>query len=328
MSFWTDKIVLVTGGAGFIGSHVVELLIEKGARVRVTDNLENGTLRNLHKVSDRIEFVNADLRNVNECERVSRETKVVMHLAAKVGGITYNMKHPGTMFRDNILINTNVLEMARVNNVERFLMVSSACVYQRFCKVPTPETEGFVGVPEDTNMGYGWAKRMGEVQAEAYAKEFGMKIAIVRPYNTYGPKDHFEPERSHVIPALIKRIYDGENPLTVWGDGEQTRAFLYVTDLARGMVEATEKYPCADALNLGTDEEIKMKDLVEMIISLSGENPTVHFDTTKPSGQPRRNCDTSKAKEKIGFEAQVRLKDGLRKQIEWYRTEALTQKTL
>ena len=318
MNFWKNKKVLVTGGAGFVGSHVVELLVEGGARVKVIDNLVNGVFTNLAQVEDEVEFVNGDLRNFDVCKDASRDMDIVLNIAAKVGGIAFNQKHPGTMFRDNIVINTNMLEAARLSNIERFLVVSSACVYPRFCKIPTPETEGFEGVPEPTNDGYGWAKRMAEFQASAYAREFGMKIAIARPYNAYGPRDHFDPEKSHVIPALIKRVFDGENPLTVWGDGEQSRAFLYVTDLAHGLLEVTEKYAETDPINLGTDEEIKIKDLVRLILDLSCKDIEFFFDTSKPSGQPRRNCDNTKAKAKIGFEAKVTLKEGLKKTIEWY----------
>ena len=318
VNFWENKKVLVTGGTGFVGSHVVELLAEKGARTVVIDNLENGTLENLTHVRDEVEYIKGDLHNCDVCKNASRGMDVVLNVAAKVGGIDFNQKHPGTMFRDNVLINTNMLEAARLNDVERFLVVSSACVYPQYCKIPTPETEGFEGLPEPTNDGYGWSKRMAEFQAGAYAREFGMKIAIARPYNTYGPRDHYEPEKSHVIPALIKRIFDGEDPLTVWGDGEQSRAFLYVTDFARGLLEITEKYAEADPLNLGTDEEIKIKDLVSLIINLSGINIEVNFDSAKPSGQPRRNCDNTKAMAKTGFRAKVKLEEGLKKTIEWY----------
>lgn len=319
MNFWKDKKVLVTGGAGFIGSHLVERLVAEGAKVRVVDNLENSSLENLAKVKDRIEFIQKDFCLLKDCLEASRNQEIVLNLAAKVGGIEFNQKHPGTMFRGNILISTHMLEAARLNNVKKFLVVSSACVYPRYCTIPTPEEEGFKDVPESTNEGYGWAKRMTEVQARAYSQEFGMKIAIVRPYNTYGPRDHFDPEKSHVIPALIKRVFDGEDPLTVWGDGEQSRAFLYVEDLVEGMLKTIEVYPACDPVNLGTVEEIKIKDLVKMIIKLSGKNPRVHFDTSKPSGQPRRNCDNRKAKEKIGFEAKISLREGLEKTIAWYR---------
>ena len=317
-SFWNNKHVLVTGGAGFVGSHVVELLLKDGAKVRVVDNLSNGTLENLSKVKNEIKFINGNIESMDDCKKSTKGMDVVLNLAAKVGGIKFNVEHPGTMFRDNVITNTNVLEAARLSNVERFLVISSACVYPRFCKIPTPESEGFVGTPEPTNFGYGWAKRIAEIQAEAYHREFKMKIAIARPYNTYGPRDHFDTEKAHVIPALIKRIFDGENPLTVWGSGEESRAFIYVRDLARGMLDLIEKYPEPDPVNIGTDEETKIKELVKLLLELSGKSPQVSFDTSKPGGQPRRNCDTTKSKEKIGFIAKTKLEDGLRNVIEWY----------
>jgi GDP-L-fucose synthase len=323
MNFWKDKKVLVTGGAGFIGSHVVERLVEKGADISIVviDNLQSGELRNLEKVRDKIKFIKTDLKNMKECVKLCKGKEIVMNLAARVGGIEYNRLHHGTMFRDNMLINLNVLEAARLVNVERYLIVSSACVYPRNCIIPTPEEEGFKDNPEPTNEGYGWAKRMAEFMGQAYHREFGMKIAVARPYNCYGPRDHFAPEISHVIPALIKRVFDGEDPLIVWGDGEQSRSFLYVEDLARGLIEVTEKYAVCDPVNIGTDEEIKIKDLVKLIIELSGKNPKVYFDTSKPVGQPRRNCDNKKARKKVGFEAKVSLEEGLKRTIEWYRNQ-------
>ncbi|MCK5643588.1 MAG: NAD-dependent epimerase/dehydratase family protein [Gammaproteobacteria bacterium] len=318
MDFWTGKNVLVTGGAGFVGSHVAEILVENKANVTILDNLSNGSVDNLERIQDSIEFIDADMKILDNCLAASKNKDVVMNLAAKVGGIEYNKNHPGTMFRDNIIMNTNMLEAARQNDVERFQVISSACVYPRLCTIPTPESEGFLDVPEPTNDGYGWAKRMAEVQANTYTREYGMKISVIRPYNAYGPRDHFDPDKSHVIPALIKRIFDGEDPLTVWGDGEQTRSFLYVTDFAKGLIEAIEKYPVADPINLGTDEEIKIKYLVELIVELSGKSPKIVFDTTKPSGQPRRNCDTTKYKDKIGFVPEVNLHEGLKNTIEWY----------
>jgi len=319
MDFWKNKNVLVTGGAGFVGSHLVEMLVERDAKVRVADNLENATLENLSPVKDKVEAVNIDLKELDSCIKAVRDMDVVMNLAAKVAGIEYNRDHPGEMFYNNIKLSVNMLEAARLGKIEKFLIVSSACVYPRYCKIPTPESEGFVHIPELTNEGYGWAKRMAEFQGMAYAKEFGMKIAIVRPYNAYGPRDHFDPGKSHVIPSLIKRIFDGDNPMVVWGDGEQSRAFLYVEDFARGLMDATEKYAVADPVNIGTDEEIKIKDLVKMLVKLSGKNPKVFFDTAKPSGQPRRNCDNTKARENFGFAAMVSLTEGLNNTIEWYR---------
>ncbi|MDD5038458.1 MAG: NAD-dependent epimerase/dehydratase family protein [Dehalococcoidales bacterium] len=318
MSFWKSKKVLVTGGAGFIGSHLVEALIKADAIVRVADNMENGSVDNLETCSGSVELIQKDLTSARNCMEVLKGVEVVFNLAAKVGGIEYNIKHPSTMFTQNILLNTLMLDAACRRGVERYLCVSSACVYPRHCTIPTPESEGFKDEPEPTNRAYGWAKRMAEIQAQTFASEFGMRIAIVRPYNTYGPRDHFEPEKSHVIPAIIRRIFDKEDPLVVWGDGEQTRAFVYVTDLVRGMLLAIEKYPEADPLNIGTEEEIKIKDLVKLIVKFSGKSPSIFFDSTKPSGQLRRNADITKAKNLIGYRLEVSLEDGLEKTLGWY----------
>jgi GDP-L-fucose synthase len=321
MSFWQNKRVLVTGGAGFIGSYVVGMLLDSGAKVKVADSLEKKSALNLNSLIKNIEYIKTDLRLLPDCENACKDSAIVLNLAAKVSGINFNKQHPGSIFRDNILISTNMLEAARRSNTERFLVASSACVYSPSCKAPTPETEGFLDLPDPANDGYGWAKRMAEFQADAYRKEFGMKIAIVRPYNVYGARDCFEPERSHVIPSLIKRIFDNENPLNVWGDGQQSRSFLYVSDLARGILETAEKYAVCDPLNLGSEEEIKICDLVKLIVKISGKNPDIIFDTSKPGGQLRRKCDVTKAREKIGFQAMISLEEGIKKTINWYLKE-------
>jgi GDP-L-fucose synthase len=321
VSYWDHKKVLVTGGGGFIGSHVVERLLKVGKSVRVTvaDRPSPIKKRNLAAVWKDIRFVKAELADPKAVLRLCRGQDVVLNLAASVGGVGYNSVHPGSLFRDNIAIGVNVLEAARLAEVERFLVVSSACVYPRDCAIPTPETEGFREVPEKTNEGYGWAKRMAEYLGRAYAEEYGMEIAIARPYNAYGPRDHFDPERSHVIAALVKRVCDGESPIKVWGDGSVTRSFLYVEDFARGLLEVAEKYPNADPLNIGADDEISVRELAEMIVRLSGSRAKLVFDLLKPSGQPRRHCDTAKAHKEIGFTARVALPEGLAKTIEWYR---------
>lgn len=320
MGFWDKKKVLVTGGAGFIGSHVVEELYRRGKGVKVTvaDDLRNGSRANLAKVKD-VKLLDADLLDFEACKKACKGQDIVLNLVAKVGGVGYNARHPGTMFRDNISLQNNMLEAARLAKVERFLVVSSACVYPKLCTIPTPETEGFKDWPEDTNDGYGWAKRMFEFQAMAYHREFGMRFAIARPYNCYGPRDHFDPEVSHVIPALIRRVLDGEDPVRVWGDGTQTRAFLYVEDLARGLLEVTERYAECDPVNLGTTEEVSIRQLVGMVLEACGSTAKAEFDPSKPSGQPRRNCDNTKALNKVGYKTQVSLKEGLRRTVDWYR---------
>lgn len=318
-SFWKDKKVLVTGGAGFIGSHVVEKLVERQAKVTVLDNLQNGELGNLYLVKDKIKFIKGDCIDLETAEKACKGQEVVMNLAARVGGIEYNITHQATMLRDNLMIGSVMIEAARKSKTERFLVVSSACVYPRNCSIPTPESEGFLLEPEPTNGGYGWAKRMSEKLGMYYAEEFGMKVGIVRPYNSYGPKDHFEQDVSHVIPALIKRVVDGEDPVKVWGTGNQTRAFLYVEDLAEGMILAIEKYPIPDPINLGTDEEISIKDLIKKIADINGKKTRIEFDKSKPDGSPRRNSDNKKSKEKINFIPKISLEEGLINTIEWYK---------
>lgn len=318
-NFWNKKKVLVTGGAGFIGSHVVEKLVERQADVTVMDNLQNGNLDNLKNIKGKYKFIKGDCTNLKDALTACKNQDVVMNLAARVGGIEYNRAHQGTMFRDNMLIGSIMLEAAKISQVERFLVVSSACVYPREASVPTPEEEGFIGEPEPTNGGYGWAKRMSEKLGQYYVEEYGMKVGIVRPYNCYGPRDHFDPQTSHVIPAIIKRIFDGEDPLDVWGDGKQTRAFLYVEDLAEYMILAIERYPVPDAINLGTNEEISIKDLVNKILMLTGKKYKIKFDISKPNGSPRRNSDNKKADKKIRYTPKVSLDEGLLKTIEWYK---------
>jgi GDP-L-fucose synthase len=315
--FWTGKKVLVAGGTGFIGSSVCGQLLKRGARVTATHLSDN-----LSKVSDiqkEIELTQVDLTSFETAKKAAKDKDIVLNLASRVAGIQFNINHPATMFLDNIQIAKNLMQASLEGGVERFLVVSSACVYPRHCSIPTPETEGFLEDPEPTNLGYGWAKRVAELMGRFYEKEYGMKVGIARPYNAYGPKDDFDPETSHVIPGIIRRVFEGENPLTVWGSGTQTRSFLYVEDFARGLIEVIEKYPEADPINIGTEEEISIGDLAKMIVRISGKSINIEFDKSKPDGQPRRNCDTVKAKKLIGFKAEFGLEEGLEKTIDWYR---------
>lgn len=317
--FWINKRVLVTGGTGFIGSHVVEKLVVLGAKVTVLDNLSNGKIKNIEYLRERVKFVKGDCANPRDAFAACKNQEVILNLAARVGGIEYNRTHQGTMLHDNIIIASMMIEAARKAKVDRFLVISSACVYPHNALVPTPESEGFRGEPESTNGGYGWAKRMAETLGKYYAEEFGMHVGIVRPYNAYGPRDHFDSATSHVIPALIKRVIDGEDPVVVWGSGTQTRAFLYVEDLADGMIQAIEKYPQPDPINLGTDEEVSIAELVSMIIKISGVKASIRFDSSKPDGSPRRNSDNTRAKKNVGFTAKTSLHEGLTKTIKWYK---------
>ncbi len=317
--FWKNKKVLVTAGCGFIGSYLVAELVKKGVTVSVMDNLSNGSLTNLGTLTE-IELLQGDCRDREMAKRACQGKDVVMNLAARVAGIEYNRQHRGTMLAENLLIETIMTDAARQSGVSYFLVVSSAVVYPIDCSIPTPETEGFKGEPDKPNGGYGWAKRMSEMLGKYYQEEFGMKVAIVRPYNCYGPRDHFFPTPTHVVPSLVRRVIDGEDPVVVWGSGNQTRAFLYVEDLVRGMMLAVEKYAVADPVNLGTDEEVTIRELMKKIIRISGKNPKVIYDTTKADGSPRRNSDNTKAREKLGFVAKTPLDVGLQKTIAWYKS--------
>lgn len=316
-NYWKNKRVLVTGGAGFLGSHVVDLLVDAGAEVSITSN--SGNLLHLEKHKNSLKIFKGDLNYPRFAQEATAHVDSIIHLASKVAGIQYNVGHPVEMFNETVQMAKNVLEASHSNKVERIFLASSACVYPRLCTIPTPESEGFNGDPEPTNVGYGWAKRVIELMGRFYQDEYKMNIAIARPYNLYGPRDNFDPAVSHVIPGLIKRVIEGENPLMVWGSGTQTRSFLYVEDCARGILDLTENYTNADPVNLGHEHEISIAELTKLIIRLAGAKTTIEFDTSKPDGQPRRCCDTTKAKNVINFSARTDLETGLSNTIKWYR---------
>jgi GDP-L-fucose synthase len=321
MSFWNGRRVLVTGSAGFIGSHVVEYLVEDGARVAVADNLERGRLSNLAAVRDEIRFLRLDLRDPEQCREACRGQEVVLNLAAKVTGIEYNRAHQREMFEQNMLLQQHPLRAAAECGVGRFLQTSTACIYPHDAMIPTPESEGTRGEPEPTNGGYGWAKRMGERLAEYYARETEMEICIVRPFNAYGPRDYYDTKTSHVIPALIKKVLDKDDPVEVWGSGNQSRVFVHAKDFAKGILLVAEKYPEADPVNIGHDEQITIRALLEKIQAMTGIVNDVFYNTEKPEGYPQRAADTTKLRAVTGgFVPTIPLEEGLREMIDWYQS--------
>lgn len=300
-----------------MGSHLCEALLENGAKVSSTLSLRKEGKNFLAENSD-IEFYPLDLRESGALDSLIKEFDFVFHLAAVIGGIEFNIRHPARIFRDNMQMNLSILESCRKNPPEKILLLSSACVYPRYCSLPTPEEEGFKDRPEPTNEGYGWSKRMLEYAGQAYAEEFNLNLCVARPYNAYGPRDNFNPNESHVIPSLISRIYQGEEPLEVWGDGKQSRSFIHVTDVVKGLLLLMEKKNDPAPVNLGSCEEIQIRDLVQMILKISGKKNSIRYNPEKPTGQPRRLCDTQRAQQELGFQAQTPLREGLQKTIQWY----------
>jgi GDP-L-fucose synthase len=305
MSYWAGKKVLVTGGAGFLGSYVVSILRQEGASIAVPRS------------------ANCDLRKLENCRKAVSGQDVVIHLAGKVGGIGLNREKPGELFYDNIIMGVQLMEEACLAGVKKFVALGTICCYPKFTPVPFKEENLWDGYPEETNAPYGLAKKMLLVQSQAYRQQYGFDSIFLMPVNLYGPGDNFDPQSSHVIPALIKKVFDateqGEDHIVVWGTGQATREFLYVEDAARGIILAAERYDKSEPVNLGAGFEISIKDLAELIVELSGFEGKIVWDTSKPDGQPRRSLDTSRAREEFGFEAQVPFEEGLRKTIEWYR---------
>jgi GDP-L-fucose synthase len=318
-NFWRGKRVVVTGGAGFIGSHVVERLLPVTGQL-VVPTRQSVTPAFLAHVAGDVDFVRGDLRDADVAQQAMHGADVVLMLAAVVGGIEYNMAHQGSVFRDNMTVFLQSLEACRTQQVGRILVTSSACVYPRFCAIPTPESEAFVGRPEPTNEGYGWVKRMEEFLAEAYTNEFGMSIAVARPYNAYGPRDNFDASSSHVIPALIRRaLLEPGEELVVWGSGQQSRSFLYVSDFADGLIRVCERATSPEPVNVGADEETTIGEVATLVCALARTGKRVVFDTSRPEGQPRRHCDVTRLIETYDFSARVPLADGLAATVDWFR---------
>ena len=306
-SFWSGRRVVVTGGAGFLGSHVVEKLVQRGCRDVVVPRSRE-----------------YDLRDRDAIIRLYRETRpqLVIHLAAIVGGIGANRASPGRFFYDNAVMGIDLLEYARQLGVEKFVAVGTVCAYPRSTPVPFRESDLWNGYPEETNAPYGLAKKMMLVQAQAYRQQYGFNAVYLLPVNLYGPRDNFDLETGHVIPSLIRKCVEAKaqnaDHITLWGDGSPTREFLYVEDAAEGILLAAEHYDGAEPVNLGTGEEISIKDLAELIAAEVGFRGRIEWDTSKPNGQPRRCLDVTRASDLFGFRATQPFRAGMAKTIAWF----------
>ena len=307
--FWSKKKILVTGGHGFVGTHLVKKLKQLGADVIAPTQ------------------ANYDLVDGEQVKAMFKENPcdMVIHLAAVVGGIGANREHLGKFFYENAMMGIQMIEQARQFKVPKFVAIGTICAYPKFTPIPFNEEDLWNGYPEETNAPYGLAKKMMLVQSQGYREEYGYNSIFLLPVNQYGPGDNFDPASSHVIPALIKKCVDavksGADSIEVWGDGSPTREFLYVEDTVEAIILAAEKYNKSDPVNLGSSFEISIKDLVELIAKETGFKGKIKWDTSKPNGQPRRKLDTSRAKKEFGFVSTTTFRDGLRKTIDWYKKE-------
>ena len=313
-TFWQNKKVIVTGGAGFLGSFVTAKLKERGATDIFIPRIENYNLVD----SNDIKRLYAD--NLKE---VDPKNVVVIHLAANVGGIGANREHPADFFYDNLMMGVEMIHQGYKNGIGKFVAIGTVCAYPKFTPVPFKEDDLWIGYPEETNAPYGLAKKMMLVQSQAYRAQYGFNSIFLLPVNLYGPRDNFNLQTSHVIPALIRKAVEAsersDKELQVWGDGSPTREFLYVEDAADGIVTAAESYNGDLPVNLGSGYEISIKDLSEMIVKLTGFEGKLAWQTDKPNGQPRRGLDVSRAKELFGWSAQVSFEEGMKRTIAWFK---------
>ncbi len=305
-----NKRILVTGGAGFLGKHLVAKLKERGCRHIFVPLIEK-----------------YDLVQMPAVKRLYKDAKpdIVIHLAAKVGGIGANRENPGSFFYDNLMMGVQLMEVGRQVGIEKFVALGTICAYPKFTPVPFKEEDLWNGYPEETNAPYGLAKKMLLVQSQAYRQQYGFNSIFLLPVNLYGPGDNFDPKSSHVIPALIKKCVDaiknGDKEIIVWGTGKATREFLYVEDAAEGIILATERYDKSDPINLGAGFEISIKNLVSLIVRLTGFKGKIIWDKTKPDGQPRRCLDIMKASREFNHKPKITLKEGLQNTLEWFELQ-------
>ncbi len=307
-TFFENRRIVVTGGAGFLGGYITEKLQKRGCKSILVPKIED-----------------YDLVNINDINRMYNDMKpdIVIHLAAVVGGIGANREHPGEFFYQNLMMGVQLIEQGRLRNIEKFVAIGTVCAYPKFTPVPFKEEDIWNGYPEETNAPYGLAKKMLLVQSQSYRAEYGFNSIFLLPVNLYGPGDNFDPARSHVIPALIKKCIDsidsGADHIQCWGTGSASREFIYVADAAEGILLATEHYNGPEPVNIGAGFEITIKELLEKIVELTGFTGEIRWDSSKPDGQPRRRLDVSKAKKYFGFEAKTSFDEGLKNTIDWYR---------
>jgi GDP-L-fucose synthase len=306
--FWRERRVCVTGGAGFLGSFVIEKLRQHGARDIFIPTIEKYDLVQPESIKQMLSDSRPD---------------VIIHLAAHVGGIGANREHPAEFFYDNLMMGVQLMHQAWQQSVEKFVAIGTVCAYPKFTPVPFKEENIWNGYPEETNAPYGLAKKMLLVQAQAYRQQYGYNAIYLLPVNLYGPRDNFNPSSSHVIPAQIRKCIEaqeaGSDEMISWGDGSPTREFIYVEDAAEAIVMASERYNGSEPVNIGSGHEISIKDLTNLIARLTGFTGRIVWDTSKPNGQPRRGLDTSRAEQYFGFKARTPFEEGLRRTIEWYR---------
>jgi GDP-L-fucose synthase len=307
MGFWENKKVVVTGGAGFLGLFVIEKLRQRGCRDIFVPRSKDYNL--------------VEMEAVRRLYRDS-EPDIVIHLAAQVGGIGANRQNPGKFFYENLMMGVQLIEVARQVGVEKFVSVGTICAYPKFTSIPFKEENLWDGYPEETNAPYGLAKKMLLVQSQSYRQQYGFNSIYLLPVNLYGPRDNFDLETSHVIPALIRKCVEANEQkkdyIVVWGTGEPTREFFYVEDAAEGILLATEYYNESEPVNLGNGAEIRIKDLVQKIVEKTDFKGEIRWDSSRPDGQPRRMLDVTKAYEKFGFKAKITLNEGLDRTIGWY----------
>lgn len=321
--FWEDKKVIVTGGAGFLGSYVTEKLRQRRAKEIITPRVEQYDLTQISAIRRLFDDAEIHPSSADKAGKSSQEEVIIIHLAALVGGIEANRKRPADYFYTNLIMGVQLMHEAWKAGVGKFVAIGSICAYPKFTPLPFKEENLWDGYPEETNAPYGLAKKMLLVQAQAYRRQYGFNAIYLLPVNLYGPGDNFDLQTSHVIPALIRKCVEaqqrGEDRIVVWGDGSPTREFLYVADAAEGILLAAEHYNNSQPVNLGSGQEISIKELVERISRLTGFSGQLVWDTSKPNGQPRRVLDTSKAVKYFGFRAETQFEDGLRQTIVWFR---------